>query len=126
MIQRCSNPKLPYYENYGGRGITVCERWKTFSNFYHDMGQRPDGTSINRIDTNGNYEPSNCNWATRKEQQQNRKKYEKRNKLNKNDKVVAAKLYSTGKLTQMDLANAYSVSHINIFNAIHSQGCLTC
>jgi len=71
MIQRCTNPKNEKYSIYGGRGISVCERWRDIRNFVLDMGPRPDGTSIERIDGNGNYEPSNCKWATVTEQNRN-------------------------------------------------------
>ncbi len=73
MRRRCNDPKNIGYRNYGGRGITVCERWQKFENFLADMGKRPEGTSLDRIDSNGNYEPGNCRWADAKTQAQNRR-----------------------------------------------------
>lgn len=73
MIDRCTNDKCRIYPDYGGRGISVCERWRSFDNFYADMGDRPDQTSIDRIENNGNYEPGNCKWSTRTDQCNNRR-----------------------------------------------------
>ncbi len=73
MIQRCTNLNNDSYRHYGGRGITVCKEWLKFEGFYRDMGDRPEGMSLDRIDPNGNYEPSNCRWTTSLDQQRNRR-----------------------------------------------------
>jgi hypothetical protein len=73
MMRRCFNPNFVHYSRYGGLGITVCERWRDFRNFLADMGQRPEGKSLDRINSDGNYEPGNCRWATALEQRHNRR-----------------------------------------------------
>jgi hypothetical protein len=74
MKTRCNNPNSDQYPNYGGRGIKICNRWLKFENFFKDMGPRPSlKHSLDRIDSNGNYEPKNCRWATQQEQSNNKR-----------------------------------------------------
>lgn len=77
MRGRCTNSNVPEYKHYGGRGISVCDRWKEkdkgFDNFLEDMGERPEGLTLDRINNDGNYEPSNCRWATWSQQMLNRR-----------------------------------------------------
>ena len=78
MKIRCTNPSHKQYKDYGGRGITVCYEWlNSFQNFYNDMGKRPNGKTLDRINNNKGYEPSNCRWASPKEQAQNKRKRDK-------------------------------------------------
>lgn len=73
MRERCNDPSNNRYKSHGARGISVCDRWQQFENFYADMGERPKGYSIDRINNDGNYEPTNCKWSSSRDQANNRR-----------------------------------------------------
>ncbi len=108
MIKRCTNPKCHAYPRYGGRGITVCERWIDFKNFYDDMGPRPDGLTLERRDNDRGYHLENCYWATVSQQMLNRRQfYRKQTKgytthpdINR-VKRYQAKISKKGKITNL-------------------------
>lgn len=86
MRSRCNSIKSHEYYLYGGRGIKVCDAWNNFINFYNDMGERPEGKKLDRIDTNGDYYKENCRWVTPKENSNNRRPYKTVNMYTKNNK----------------------------------------
>jgi hypothetical protein len=112
MRQRCGNPRCRRYANYGGRGISICERWRAFENFLADMGRRPSPDhSLDRIDNDGNYELGNCRWATRSQQQRNKSNYTDKEKLPRGD----------DHWTRKDTDRARSIARLNIVSA-HKSG----
>jgi hypothetical protein len=106
MLQRCRGSLKNAARHYSDRGIVVCERWHEFLAFYADMGERPAGTSLDRIDVNGNYEPGNCRWATATQQQRNRRN----NKLTEESAAALKAEIAAGSCTGVELARRYGVS----------------
>lgn len=118
MKARCSNPRLKGYPDYGRRGIRVCESWLIFENFLADMGEPPEGLTLDRIDNDGNYEPSNCRWASTSIQQSNRRPYTRSDcgELNKSAKLTnlqAAEIRASTE-PQRKLAVRFGVSKTTI------------
>lgn len=101
MMTRCYNPKVKSYKDYGGRGVKVCDGWHYFENFLAYMGERPDDMTLDRIDSNGDYIPGNCRWATRIEQNRN----------TRNNKVVE---FDGVRMTQSEFAERIGVNQTTV------------
>jgi len=112
MRRRCLNPGHKRYADYGGRGITICARWSEFANFLEDMGARPEGLSLDRINNAGNYEPGNCRWANTKTQRRN----------SRNIKLTEADVHAIqaagGSMSNVKLGRRFGVSDVMIANIL--------
>jgi len=113
MLDRCCNKRNPNYKNYGGRGISVCKAWRhSFLAFYADMGDCPEGLTLDRVDNNGDYLPENCKWASRTEQSRNRR--------NCRMNIIAAHvirwLLKNTNISQKQIVSAYGVSKSVVSN----------
>ncbi len=117
MKQRCLNKNAIGYKNYGGRGITICDRWRnSFMAFYEDMGLKPfPEAQIDRIDNDGDYEPGNCRWASQIENNRHRTTI----KLTMGKAREIREKYKIRKISQRTLASMYQVNQKTIFNIIH-------
>lgn len=105
MKSRCNNPNVERYPHYGGRGIKVCDRWNNYSNFLSDMGRKPAGHSIERVNVDGNYEPSNCRWIPLSRQAHN--------------KTNSAFIFECGnRITMTDFSRKYGIPVSTLFNRI--------
>ena len=109
MIRRCRNPNHHAFPSYGGRGITVCDKWLTFKGFFEDMGTKPDGLSLDRIDNSLGYSKENCRWGSIDEQARNRRS----TKLTQ-EKVASIKDMLASGVTQAEVAACFGVSRSNV------------
>ena len=111
MKGRCNNPKNKSYKDYGGRGIKVCQRWDDFRNFLTDMGERPDGLMIDRINNDGNYEPGNCQWTDITTSNRNTRRV----KLSMKKANKIRRLYSIG-IPELQIAKMFNVHRRTVNN----------
>jgi hypothetical protein len=111
MLARCRRQNHIVYDRYGGRGISVCERWHSFENFLADMGERPEGMTLDRVDVDGNYEPENCRWATATEQNRNRST----NVINAVGVALIRHMRRRGVRVD-DLAHAFGISQHHVYS----------
>jgi DNA-binding CsgD family transcriptional regulator len=119
MKQRCFNSKNEVFEHYGGRGITVCNRWiNSFENFLSDMGRRPTSKhTLGRIDNNGNYEPNNCRWETMTQQLRNRRMV----KMTEANAKLVRWLRHHSRLTALEIAERFGVSRGVIYSILRNE-----
>jgi hypothetical protein len=123
MRARCENPKHMHFGRYGGRGISVCDRWRrSFADFVADMGPRPDGHTLDRVNNDGNYEPDNCRWATRKQQSNNRDsargERSGNSKLTESTVLAIRAAVSAGGFTQQQIASRFGISRASIYYVV--------
>jgi hypothetical protein len=116
MRQRCNNQNRPQWDDYGGRGIVVCQRWSLFEHFLADMGERPAGMMLERVDNDRGYEPGNCVWTTRTRQNRNRRN----NKLTALDAVLIRQVARRG-ASQRDIAHAFGISKSSAGDVIRGE-----
>ena len=124
MVRRCTNPSSADWLRYGGRGITVCSRWHRFEAFLADMGQCPDGLTLDRINNDGGYEPGNCRWTTWEQQVLNRRSNRGGRHANAKlaaDDVLAIRLMARYGATYRSMASAFGVSSANVGQIVRGE-----